>query len=124
MFNLLPFAITFITSALVFYSIGVWGEKIVGRLKAWQLIFFWLGFVCDTTGTTLMTRIAGSFEFNIHGITGLAAIVLMIIHAVWATITLIRKNEDGIKNFHRFSLTVWFIWLIPFLSGLILAMSR
>jgi uncharacterized repeat protein (TIGR03987 family) len=124
MVNLLPFAIIFITSALVFYSIGVWGEKIVGRLKAWQLIFFWLGFVCDTTGTTLMTKIAGNFQFNIHGITGLAAIILMIIHAVWATITLVKKNENAIKNFHRFSLVVWFIWLIPFLSGMILAMAH
>lgn len=124
MVNLLPFAIIFITSALVFYSIGVWGEKIVGRLKAWQLIFFWLGFVCDTTGTTLMTKIAGTFEFNIHGITGLAAIILMIIHAIWATVTLVKKNESALKNFHRFSLVVWFIWLIPFLSGMILAMVR
>lgn len=124
MFRLLPFAITFITSALVFYSIGVWGEKIVGRLKAWQLIFFWAGFVCDTTGTTLMTKIAGIFEFNIHGITGLAAIILMIVHAIWATITLLRKNENELKNFHRFSLIVWCIWLIPFLTGMVPAMTR
>jgi len=124
MVNLLPFAIIFISSALVFYSIGVWGEKIVGRLQAWQLIFFWLGFVCDTTGTTLMTKIAGAFEFNIHGITGLAAIILMIIHAIWATVTLVKKNETAVKNFHRFSLIVWFIWLIPYLSGMILAMAR
>ena len=124
MVNLLPFAIIFIVSALVFYSIGVWGEKIVGRLQAWQLIFFWLGFVCDTTGTTLMSKIAGSFQLNIHGITGLAAILLMIIHAIWATLTLVKKNETALKNFHRFSLVVWLIWLIPFFSGLILAMAR
>lgn len=124
MVNLLPLAIIFISSALVFYSIGVWGEKIVGRLLPWQLIFFWLGFVCDTTGTTLMTKIAGRFEFNIHGITGLAAIILMIIHAIWATITLVKKNEPAIQNFHRFSLIVWIIWLIPFLSGMVLAMMH
>jgi uncharacterized repeat protein (TIGR03987 family) len=124
MVNLLPFAIAFITGALVFYSIGVWGEKLVGRLRPWQLIFFWLGFVCDTTGTTLMTKLAGAFEFNIHGITGLIAILLMIIHATWATITLVKKNESAIKNFHRFSLAVWFIWLIPYLIGMIQAMTR
>jgi len=50
--------------------------------------------------------------------------MLMIIHAIWATITLVRKNENAIKNFHRFSLTVWIIWLIPFLSGMVLAMTR
>lgn len=124
MLKLLPFAIVFITSALVFYSIGVWGEKIVGRLKPWQLVFFWLGFVCDTTGTTLMTKIAGNFQFNLHGITGLLAILLMIVHALWATITLVGKNENQLKSFHKFSLAVWFIWLIPYLSGVILAMSH
>jgi TIGR03987 family protein len=124
MLNLLPFAIVFISLALVFYSIGVWGEKIAGRLQAWQLVFFWLGFACDTTGTTLMTKLAGSFELNLHGITGLLAIVLMIIHAVWATITLVRKNETALKNFHRFSLAVWFIWLIPYFIGMIQAMAK
>jgi len=124
MVNLLPFAITFISAALVFYSIGVWGEKISGRLRAWQLVFFWLGLVCDTTGTTLMTKIAGSFELNLHGITGAAAIALMIVHAVWATATLVRKNENEVKNFHRFSLAVWAIWLIPYLTGMILAMMH
>lgn len=39
-----------ITLALVFYTIGVWRERIAGRLKAWHLIFFWGGFVFDTTG--------------------------------------------------------------------------
>ena len=59
-----------------------------------------------------------------HGITGLLAIVLMIIHAVWATITLVRKNETALQNFHRFSLAVWFIWLIPYFIGMIQAMAR
>lgn len=30
-----------ITMALVFYTIGVWSERLAGRLKAWHLIFFW-----------------------------------------------------------------------------------
>ena len=32
-----------ITIALVFYSIGVWSERIQGRLKPWHLAFFILG---------------------------------------------------------------------------------
>jgi uncharacterized repeat protein (TIGR03987 family) len=43
-----------INLALVFYSIGVWSERFSGRLKAWHLIFFWLGLVCDTWGTGMM----------------------------------------------------------------------
>ena len=116
-----PFII--ITSALVFYSIGVWSERFQGRLKAWHLVFFWLGLVCDTWGTGLMTQMAGGLTFDVHGITGVIAIVLMLIHAVWATIVLARKDERWIKNFHKFSVLVWFIWLIPYSSPMVLRMG-
>ena len=122
MSGILIVAIVTICFALVCYSIGVWSEKFAGRLKPWHLVFFWIGFVFDTTGTTLMGRIAGSFQLNIHGITGALAILLMVFHAIWATIVLVRKNENAIRNFHKFSLVVWAIWLIPFLTGLFLAM--
>jgi uncharacterized repeat protein (TIGR03987 family) len=46
----------------------------------------------------------------------------MCIHAVWATVVLIRKDEKMIANFHKFSLAVWFIWLIPYSSPMLLRM--
>ena len=109
-----------ITLALVFYSIGVWSERFAGRLKAWHLAFFWLGFVCDTVGTGMMFEMAGGMSLTIHAVTGLLAILLMLIHAVWATIVLVRKDERMIRSFHRFSVAVWFIWLIPYFSPMIL----
>jgi len=107
----------FITLALVFYSIGVWSERLAGRLKAWHLVFFWAGLVCDTTGTGLMLDMAGSLGFNIHSVTGVLAILLMVIHAIWATVVLIRRLEKAITNFHKFSVFVWALWLIPYLTG-------
>lgn len=108
-----------ISLALIFYSIGVWSERFQGRLKTWHLVFFWLGLVCDTWGTGLMIEMAGGLTADIHGITGVIAILLMLIHAVWATIVLIRKDEIAIRKFHRFSLFVWFVWLVPYLSPMI-----
>jgi len=67
---------TIITMALVFYSIGVWSERIQGRLKWWHLVFFWIGLVCDTVGTGMMFDYVGGMTFDIHGITGTIAIVL------------------------------------------------
>ena len=122
--TLLPYAIVTIISALVFYTIGVWSEKFAGRLKPWHLLLFWIGFVFDTTGTTLMGTIAGRFDFDIHGITGMTAILLMIIHAIWATVVLARKNEKAITNFHKFSIIVWIIWLIPYFNGFFAGMHR
>ena len=112
-----------ITAALVFYSIGVWGERISGRLKPWHLVFFVLGLICDTWGTGMMFEYVGGMAFDIHGISGLIAIVLMFIHAVWALVTLLRNDENALKNFHKFSVVVWAIWLIPYFSPMFFALQ-
>lgn len=120
---MLPYAVTAINLALLFYTVGVFAEKKQGILKPWHLAVFWLGFVFDTTGTTLMgTLVSGGFRFNFHGITGTLAIVLMLFHVVWATIVLISNQESMKKNFHRLSIVVWLIWLVPFISGMLFAM--
>jgi uncharacterized repeat protein (TIGR03987 family) len=121
--NILVFSTIAITLALVFYSIGVWSERLARILKPRHLAFFWAGFVFDTTGTTLMTILAtttsnGNF-LDLHALTGVIAIVLMLFHAIWATISLISRNEQRLRSFHRFSLAVWIIWLIPYFIGFI-----
>jgi uncharacterized repeat protein (TIGR03987 family) len=121
---MLPIAVISMISALTLYSIGVWSEKFAGWLKPWHLGFFIAGLIFDTTGTTIMGEIAGKFEINIHGITGLAAIVLMLAHASWAGYVIWKKRSDLRASFHRLSLFVWAIWLVPFLSGMIMAMKQ
>lgn len=118
---MLIYAVVFMNLALLFYTVGVWAEKLGGRLKPWHLVMFFIGLACDTTGTLVMESIAKTSSTGsvIHGITGLIAIILMIIHALWATYVLIKKNEAMIAKFHKFSIAVWLIWLIPFLSGAI-----
>lgn len=112
-------AIVTITLALVFYTIGVWSEHRSKQLKKNHLIFFWFGLCMDTTGTILMGQIAEQSMFtgklSLHGVTGMLAIILMIVHAIWATIVLV-------KNFHRFSIAVWAIWLVPYILGMIIGM--
>jgi uncharacterized repeat protein (TIGR03987 family) len=117
MTTLMLFSVILITLALVFYSVGVWSERLSGRLKGWHLAFFWAGFACDTAGTGIMIEMSEAGFFNIHGLTGLVAILLMFVHAVWASAVLARKDEAAILNFHKFSLAVWLIWLVPYLNG-------
>lgn len=111
-----------IVLALVFYSIGVWSERLAGRLKPWHLAFFWGGLVFDTTGTGIMMEMAGGLSADMHGLTGVTAILLMLIHAVWASLVLWRRDERWITRFHRFSVFVWLVWLIPFVNGFFLPM--
>lgn len=119
------YAIISITLALIFYTIGVWSEKLQGKLKVWHLAIFWIGLVFDTLGTTLMSKIASNgFQFNFHGVTGLLAIILMLFHVVWATLVLVKGSETAKVNFHKLSIFVWCVWLIPYISGAVFGITR
>lgn len=117
-----PVAVIIINLALLFYSVGVWSERFQGRLKVWHTAFFWLGLICDTWGTGMMFDYVGGMSYDIHGYSGLLAIILMLIHAIWATLVLLRRDEKMIVHFHRFSVLVWLIWLIPYFSPMLLGL--
>ena len=113
-------AIIFITLALVFYTTAVFWEKRTGLLRGRHLLLFWLGLVCDTTGTSLMGKLAGqAFRLNFHGITGSLAILLMLGHAAWATVVHAGRDTGPKRAFHRYSVFVWALWLVPYVSGMI-----
>lgn len=122
---MLLYAIVFINLAFLLYTVGVWSEKIQGELKPWHLIVFWLGLVNDTIGTLSMEALvkqnAGNIamHFNVHAVTGMLAIILMLFHAAWATIVIMRKDTKMANGFHQFSLVVWLLWLVPFFTGAI-----
>ena len=125
-FNLLLWAIIFITLALVFYTVGVFSERRARTLKKWHVVVFWLGLICDMTGTGFMGQIAKSEAGStngLHALTGIIAIILMVIHASWATLTYRSANPIKKQNFHKFSLFVWLVWLIPYFVGMIMGMS-
>jgi len=120
----MPTSVTvIITLALLFYSIGVWSERIEGRLRPWHLAFFVLGLVADTVGTGMMFELAGGMTVDVHGVTGLVAILLMLVHAVWAAVVLARRDEGWITRFHRFSVFVWLVWLVPYFSPMFFSMA-
>ena len=110
----------FMVAALAFYTAGVWSERLAARLKPWHLAMFWLGLACDSIGTDRMRQLAGSLRLSFHGVTGGTALVLMLAHAVWATAVLARGSERAIRRFHRVSVVVWAVWLVPFVSGALL----
>ena len=113
-----------ITLALVFYSLGVWAERIIRYLKGWHVAAFWTGFFFDVTGTGAMELMEPGFNWaSAHTITGQIALWLMFIHATWATRVVRRNDENARLRFHRFSLLVWLVWLVPYLGGMYLGMT-
>ena len=103
--HLLITAICVISSALICYTIGVWGERF--------------------QGTGLMEHIAQLTHLHdtAHTVTGIIAICLMLIHAIWAIWTYFKGSLKAKQHFNRFSIVVWFIWLIPYCIGIYMGMS-
>ncbi len=118
-------ATALITLALVFYSLGVWSERIARYLKPWHVAAFWTGFVFDVSGTWVMHIMAeGPFDLReSHTLTGQIALWLMLIHAAWATRVAHKGSEAARAGFHRYSLFVWLVWLVPYFGGMYLGMT-
>lgn len=114
-----------ITLALIFYSLGVWSERIAKYLKIWHVVAFWIGFVFDISSTYVMHLLSqGPFDITKpHTLTGQIALWLMLFHAIWATVVVVKQNESLRNKFHKFSIIVWLIWLIPYFGGMYLGMS-
>lgn len=117
-------AVSLMFVALALYSIGVWSAVVSRQLKPWHALFFWLGLSADTAGTEIMRRLAGGLQWNIHTATGALALALMLGHALWATAVLLRGNPARLRTFHRTSVVVWTLWLIPFVTGLVIGRNR
>lgn len=121
-----------ISLALILYTLGVWAERRSGELQWWHVTAFAAGLTADISGTLLMSAIANSGQptgveqnpllAQTMAITGLLALILMALHLAWAVITMLRNRLDEKHTFHRFSITVWTIWLIPYFTGMAAAM--
>ncbi len=118
--------VSLITLALIFYSLGVWAERLARYLKAWHVAAFWTGFFFDVSGTWAMHQMArGPFDLLApHTLTGQMALWLMFGHALWATFAVRKGSEKTRTGFHRYSLFVWLVWLVPYFGGMVLAMNK
>jgi len=117
---------TIMSLAFVFYTTGVWSERFQRDLRPWHVALFWLGLACDGYATSLMERLVavGERAGAVHTITGFAAFALMATHALWATWVLVRGGREARARFHRFSLVVWAVWLVPYFGGMVAGILR
>lgn len=113
-----------ISCAFVFYTLGVWGERIQRYLKTWHLVAFWLGLAFDAAGSYMMELLLEGVRWDAHTVTGALAFSLMLFHAVWATWVLVKGNHQAKAGFHRYSMMVWLVWLVPYLGGMWAGITR
>lgn len=117
---------TIMSLAFVFYTTGVWSERVQRDLRRWHVLLFWLGLACDGYATSLMSDLVATGERAgfVHTATGFTAFGLMAVHAAWATWVLFRGRREAREGFHRYSIVVWAVWLVPYLGGMVAGMAR
>lgn len=108
------YAMILITAAFVLYTTAIWAEKIKHQLRHWMLLVFISGFMCDLVGTSLMALHMKSI--SIHSICGILALLIMLIHLLWAVDALARGGRCQ-ALFTKYSIYAWLVWLIAFVSG-------
>jgi uncharacterized repeat protein (TIGR03987 family) len=110
--------------ALIFYSIGVWNEMHQGELKKFHLIMFWIGLLCDILSTLCMGLVSKTpFEINLHCVTGWIALLMMVFNTLYSTYIFFKGSKKQKQNIKLVSLIIWFVWLVPFVSGMFIGMK-
>ncbi len=64
-----------------------------------------------------MSILAGKLSLNLHSVAGALAILLMLGNAIWAAYVFKNRDERAQINYAKYSMIVWFVWLIPFVSS-------
>lgn len=124
MSNLIITGAIFFTLALIFYSIAIWSDYVRQHLEKWHVGMFGLGVLTDTVGTLCMYLHVGHLIFTAHSISGFAGLFLMMFHMCWGILVISSDSPTRQKVFHKFSLFVWFFWLISYISGVYIGLNR
>ena len=105
--------------ALVLYSFVIWLHRLkTHKLYTWMALVFGMGLAADISGTVFLCVVsAARWRWTLHTISGLAALLIMFGHFVWA-IRATRAGGKDEEHFTRFSVWAWLIWLVAFVSGI------
>lgn len=109
---------SFFVAALILYSFSIWSHKVLGKLRSWMMLVFGVGLAADILGTVLICVInAERWQFTVHTISGIAALLIMALHFIWAVLA-IKAGWKFESYFNRFSVSAWLLWLVAFISGI------
>ncbi|GAA4552794.1 HsmA family protein [Pseudonocardia xishanensis] len=117
-----PAAGLLVTVALVSYTTGVWAERRQGTQRARHVWSIGVGSVCDLVGTSIMTLLPDGEPSPVAEVlraSGYLAAALMALHVVAAGLVLRWGGPAARRNFPHFSVTVWSLWLVPYLAGVL-----
>lgn len=114
-----------ITTALIVYTIAVWRNWRGKSLTGAQLVLLWIGLAADALATRMMgLSLEGETTWDFHtisGYTGLALMALLVVLGTWALAT---RSKPTLHSFHRYALPIWGIWVVSYVTGVVVGVQR
>ncbi len=111
-----------ITFALLSYGIGSISIMRFKLMTPGVLFFLTLGLILDIAAVSFMIAGSDNSPFNIHGILGYSAVLLMLINVilVWKEYLGKGKNARISKFLVKYTRYAYFWWLIVYFTGSLL----
>lgn len=118
-------AVSTVTLALIFYSIGTWKEQRTRRATAGVRGFLTAGLAFDVIATALMVAATGSFAPTLHGWLGYSALLLMArdVFVIWSHWR--AQGDAPLSNGqHLYARIAYVYWVIAYFAGAALVMAQ
>ena len=113
-----------ITTALILYTVAVWRNWGMKLLTTGQIILLWLGLAADVLATRMMAMSVEETTWDFHTISGYTGLTLMAILAAVGSWAKWSTQEYVLAGFHRVAMPVWIIWVVSYLTGVLLGIQR
>lgn len=88
------------------------------------ILVFWCALAADALATKLMGARVETIRWDLHTISGYAALGLMGLLTLFGTLALIQHRQAWLAGFHRLALPVWVIWVASYITGVVLGVQR
>jgi uncharacterized repeat protein (TIGR03987 family) len=111
--------------ALVFYSVGIFIEQRRRRVTRVVVGFLTAGVVFDVVATGCMIAGSSSGPFTAHGLLGFSSLAAMLLETGFAWRHRLNHGDDEVPVWlHRYSRVAYGWWIVAYITGAILVMSK
>ncbi len=119
-------AVTVVTLALTFYSIGIFLEQKKRRVTLGVIRALTIGVVLDITATVLMIAGSENTPYSIHGMLGYSSLAAMLTDTVLAWRHRLNHGDEPVPRWlHVYSRIAYIWWVAAFVTGgLLVAMNH
>ena len=111
--------------ALISYTIGIVSEQRGRRVTARVVRFLTIGVVLDMAATACMIAGSSSGPFTPHGMLGFSSLAAMLLETVLAWRHRRSSGDTEVPSWlHRYSRLAYGWWVVAYITGAILVMSK